>query len=122
MLEPTFHRPPPPSALPPDQVRIVELRAEPWPGGRRVRVHLTITPFEQNPNLDVVLTAPDGSDAARTAIIETAEARIVFTMHNRSAVAAGSFTVTVHLSYSALGVVDTQSTTFTFDPAAGGDA
>ena len=44
------------------EVRIIELRAEPWPeDGRRVRIHLEVTPFLERPNLEVPIT--DASSA-----------------------------------------------------------
>ncbi|HEX7973527.1 MAG TPA: hypothetical protein VF498_03890 [Anaerolineales bacterium] len=44
-----FQHIPPEDALPPDQVRFIDLHVELWPDGRRVRVHAEITPFQQRP-------------------------------------------------------------------------
>jgi hypothetical protein len=114
-------RPAPDDALPPEEVRFTELRVEPWPDGRRVRVHLTLTPFQQNPNLDVILSDASGEEAGRVDIIETAEYRIVFTMHIRSAQASGPFSLKANISYPEIGVVATQTTSFEILPDSGGD-
>lgn len=114
-------RPTPEDALPPLEVRFIELRVEPWPEGRRIRVHLTLTPFQQNPNIDVVLSDASGNDAGQAAIIETAEHRIVFTMHIRSAQLTGPFSLTANISYPEHGVIATQSISFEIQPPTGGE-
>ena len=38
-------------ALPPEAVRILDLSAQPQTDGRRVRVRVSITPFEKDPSL-----------------------------------------------------------------------
>ena len=119
---PSLHRPHNPAdALPPAEVRFSELRVEPWPDGRRVRVHLTLTPFQQNPNLEAVLTDAAGQSIASTTVIETADTRMVFTMHIRTPQTAGQYQLSASISYPDLGVVDEQSTTFIIDQAAGGE-
>jgi hypothetical protein len=114
-------RPTPEDALPPTEMRFTELRVEPWPDGRRIRVHLTLTPFQQNPNLDVALSDSSGNDSGRVAIIETAEHRIVFTMHIRSAQITGPFTLTANISYPEQGVVAAQTILFEIQPPSGED-
>ncbi len=82
---------PDPEALPPQQVRFLDLHVEPWPDGRRVRVHVTLTPFQQNPNLEAVISDADGHEVARASIIENADDRFVFTMHIRAASVGGAY-------------------------------
>jgi hypothetical protein len=121
-MPPTPHaRPLPDDALPPEEVRFSELRVEPWPDGRRIRVHLTLTPFQQNPNLDMTLSDETGAEAGRVDIIETIENRIVFTMHIRSALASGPFSLKANISYPEIGVVASQTISFNIPPASGGD-
>jgi hypothetical protein len=121
---PSLHhfRPIPDDALPPGEIRFSEFRVEPWPDGRRIRVHLTLTPFQQNPNLDVVLTDAGGQVIASTAIIETAENRMVFTMHIRSPQTAGEYSLSSSVSYPEIGVVDQQTISFEIRQSAGGEA
>lgn len=114
-------RPTPEGALPPEEVRFTELRVEPWPDGRRIRVHMTLTPFQKNPSLDVTLTDAGGEKTGRVDIIETAEHRIVFTMHIRSAQTGGPFSLTANISYPEIGVVSTQTIRFEVQPPSGGD-
>ena len=121
---PSLHRPrPSPSeAKPPPEVRIIELRTEPWPDGRRIRVHLTLTAFQENPSLEVILTDDLGNEAARADIIETAENRIVFTLHIRSRSASNAYQLTASITYPDTGTVDTKSIDFQLDPGSSGDA
>lgn len=97
--------------LPPEQVRFSDLHVEPWPDGRRVRIHVDITPFQMNPDLEVTITDPQGVEKAHTTIVETAENRVVFTMHLREEV-KGSYQLLAVLSYPEIGEVDTRNLSF----------
>jgi hypothetical protein len=101
-----------PGARPPAEVRFTELRVEPWPDGRRVRVHVSITPFQKNPNLEASITDAAGHEVARVNIIETADVRFVFTMHLRGEEIKGTFTLTANLNYEEVGNVDARSLSF----------
>ncbi len=48
-------RPTPGVGLPPAEVRFTELRIEPWPDGRRLRVHVSLTPFQNKPDLEAMI-------------------------------------------------------------------
>jgi hypothetical protein len=106
-------------ALPPSEVRFTELRVEPWPDGRRVRVLITLTPFQQNPSLEAVLSDALHQPLSSTSIIETADDRLVFTMHLRPAVAGVPYHLTASILYPEIGMVDERSTSFEVQPAAG---
>lgn len=97
-------------------VRFTELRVEPWPDGQRVRVHVDITPFQRNPNLSAAVTDGAGKEVAHAFIVETAEHRIVFTLHLRGA-SYPPYTLTAEISYPEIGPVDTRLTTFDIPPA-----
>ncbi|HVP20557.1 MAG TPA: hypothetical protein VMS73_01720 [Anaerolineaceae bacterium] len=103
---------PSPEARPPQGVRFTELRVEPWPDGRRVRVHVSITPFQKNPNLEAVITDPAGNEVARASIIETADVRFVFTMHIKGMDVNGTYTLSANLNYEETGQVDSRSIPF----------
>jgi hypothetical protein len=111
---PSFQRPRalPEDAKPPLEVRLTELRVEPWPDGQRLRVHLTMTSFQENPSLDVVLADDLGEEIARADIIETAENRIVFTLHIRHPSLSGNYQLTANINYPENGTVDTKSIGF----------
>jgi hypothetical protein len=69
--------------LPPDEVRIRELRAEPHPDGRRVRVFLELTPFTKRPSGELVLQDSDGKELASVSIVEAFTPKMELTMHMR---------------------------------------
>ncbi len=98
--------------LPPAEIRFTELRVEPWADGRRIRVHVTLTPFQQKPNLEASIKDETGHEVSFTSIIETAENRFVFTMHIRSASVSGKYTLTASLNYQDLGTIDEKSISF----------
>jgi hypothetical protein len=107
---------------------LTELRVEPWPDGRRVRVHITLTPFQQKPSLEAVLSDTDHTPLASSSIIETADKRLVFTMHLRPAPGGAplpgtprGYHLTAAVIYPEIGVVDERSITFEVHPPAGED-
>lgn len=121
---PPFHRPQPApeDAKSPLDVRITELRVEPWPDGRKIRVHLTLTSFQEDPSLEVILADDLGAEIARADIIETAENRIVFTLHIRNRSLSNAYQLTANVIYPETGTVDSKSIDFQIDPTSSGDA
>lgn len=115
-------RPLPEGAKPPGEVRFRELRVEPWPDGRRARVHITLTPFIEYPSLEVMLLDDQGDEITRVDIIESAEHRIVFTMHIRFPSANGRYQLHAVLLYPETGPVDTRTLDFELGPASSGEA
>lgn len=85
--------------LPPDEVQIRELRAEPYPDGQRVRILLEITPFQQRPNCEISVTDDKDNVAASLSIIESIDAKMDFTVHLKGADSSGVFTVSVDIYY-----------------------
>ena len=71
--------------LPPEEVRIRELRVEPLPDGRRVRIFTELTPFQQKPNLEIKIMTEAGSEAATLSIIEAIDYKMQFTVHLKDA-------------------------------------
>lgn len=86
--------------LPPDEVRIRQLRAEPWPDGRRVRIYLEVDPFQKRPSAEVVITDSQGIVVAQASVIESMVRKMEFNMHLRQAQPSGRFTVSAVLFYS----------------------
>ena len=86
--------------LPPDEVRIRELRAEPLPDGRRVRIYLEVDPFQKRPSAEVIITDSEDMAVAQASVIETTALKIEFTMHLRQSQTAGRYTVSAILYYS----------------------
>lgn len=99
--------------LPPNEMRITELRGEPWPDhSQRVRIHLEITPFLERPNLLVIITSSDGEEISSAHIIETIETRMTFTLHLRGEVVYGPYHLKAKILYSEVGMVDEKSVAF----------
>ena len=89
--------------LPPDEVRIREFKARPWPDGRRVRVILQITPFQQKPNGEITINAEDGEEVASISIIETIDPSMELTIHLRQPETGGEYTASATLYYTETG-------------------
>lgn len=101
---------PPEDGLPPKEVRILELRGEPWSEDeRRVRIHLEMTPFLERPNIEVTITDMDGKEVSSIDIIESIESRMTFTMHIRADNVKGPYTLSANLAYPDIGIVDQNS-------------
>lgn len=104
---------PPEDGLPPQEVRILALRAEPWPeDSRRVRIHLDVTPFIERPNLEISIQDHDGHEVSSISIIESIETNITFTMHIRSPEVSGVYTLAAGIYYPDHGTVDQNSISF----------
>jgi hypothetical protein len=117
MLGPHSYQPPE-DGLPPEQIRVQALRAEPWPDeSRRVRIHLDITPFLERPNIDVSIADEHGDEVSSVTIIESIESHLVFTMHIRGDDLISKFTLLARLYYTELGEVDQKSINFEINPA-----
>lgn len=97
--------------LPPNEVRIRELNAEPWPDGRRVRISIEVDPFQKRPNIDILITNPAGKPAAIASIIESMTKKMEITMHLRGAPASGQYHVRAELYYQQKMEVDTPEVT-----------
>jgi hypothetical protein len=72
---------------PPDKVKIELLEAKPYQDRWRLKVRVHVTPFQQRPNLELVLLhetdSPEEQPVANLSIIETMHPRMEFTMHIR---------------------------------------
>lgn len=108
---PTYF-PIPEGAVEPAEVRFTELRVEPWPDGKRVRVHLSLTPFLKLPNLETFVFDQDGVEIASASIIETMNFKLVFTLHLRTDDFSQMFYLISQISYIDLGVVDEKKMEF----------
>jgi hypothetical protein len=98
--------------LPPADVRFVDLHVEPWPDGRRIRIHFEMTPFQQPPSFEAWIADTAGETVSHAEIIEIPEERMVFTMHIRSREVSGLYQLTTHLYYPDLGVIEERQVNF----------
>ncbi len=71
--------------LPPAETRLVELRAQPDPDGKRLRVYLELTPFLKRPNIELLLTDQQGLEVSSASIIEPMGWKLELTLHIRKA-------------------------------------
>lgn len=87
--------------LPPGEVRILELKAEPVQdnGPTRLRVYIDVSAFQQRPYLEVTLQNAQGDEIASVNIIEPMSRKNVFTMHVKGPQQAGKFSLTARLFY-----------------------
>jgi hypothetical protein len=85
--------------LPPNEVRIRELRADVYPDGRRVRVYLETDPFQRRPNADLYILDAQGNELSSTSVIESMLRKMEMTMHLRRAV-TGELTLEAVLFYA----------------------
>jgi len=85
--------------LPPDEVRIRQFVASPWPDGRRVSVSLHITPFQKPPSGEISITNAVGDELANISIIETVDPKMEFTLHLRGAEIISPLQVNASLFY-----------------------
>ena len=84
---------------PPEETRILSLKAEPYEDARRVRVKLEISPFEKRPHLEVTLSDSQGQEISSTSFIEPMAWSLEFTLHLRSTPSPGPLTLEAHLYY-----------------------
>ncbi len=112
MLGPHMYTPPE-DGLPPQEVRIQGLRAEPWSeDGRRLRIHLDVTPFLERPSIEVAIANENGDVLSSISIIETIDAHMAFTMHLRGETLQGKLTLSANILYPEIGEVDQKSVVF----------
>lgn len=86
--------------LPPDEVRIRELRAEPWPDGSRVHVYLEVDPFQKRPSAELSIRDVQGRELTSTSILETMVRKMELNVHIRPGPPPGDYILHATLFYS----------------------
>ena len=114
--------------LPPAETRLLDLRAEPDPSGKRFRVTLELTPFLLRPYLELSLTDSTGHEVSSASIVEPVGWKLELTLHIRKpafplpSTGPGSkielpaennveYILTASLSYPDLGEIDRRKIT-----------
>lgn len=82
----------------PAETRIISLGAKPYSDGRRVRVDIEMTPFQQRPHLEITLTNAAGDEVASASVVEPMSWKIEFTLHIRGELRS-PYTLTASLFY-----------------------
>jgi len=108
--------------LPRQDVRLRALSVTPLADRRRIRVDISITPFLERPNLEVVLVAPGGEAVSKVSVVETDSASISLTMHLRSEPQPGEYSLRGALSYETDPPQDVQERRFLLPGPDGDDA
>jgi len=85
--------------LPPEEVSITELTAEPYEDGQRIRVNIEISPFEKRPHLTVTLSDTKKQEISQTSFVEPMTWKLEFTMHLRTEPAKGPLDLEARLFY-----------------------
>lgn len=82
------------------EIVIEGLKATPYPDRFRVFIEITVTPFQDRPNLLVSAYNRAGRLVGEMSIIETMHAKMEFTMHIRNIVnPEGEYTLSAELFY-----------------------
>jgi hypothetical protein len=102
--------------LPPREVRITEAKAQPLPDGRRVMLNITLTPFLEYPNLEVMVYRPDGQEERGMSIIGTMDRHLQLTLHVARPESSGEYRAQIDLIHEGE-VLQTESLKFSM-PAA----
>jgi hypothetical protein len=84
---------------PPEETRILSLKAEPYQDDRRVHVMLEMSPFEKRPHLELVLSDCLRKELSSASFIEAMTWTLEFTMHIREEPNAGPLTLEARLLY-----------------------
>lgn len=85
--------------VPPEEVRIREFTAAPYPDGRRVKVYLEVTPFLKRPSGEIILKNSDGQIVASANIIETMTRKMELTLHVRGGAPEGDYRIRADVFY-----------------------
>jgi hypothetical protein len=86
--------------LPRDEVRILNLKGELYPDGRRVLVAIELTPFLEKPSGDIAFLDRDGNCLAGASFIETVDPRFEMTLHLRHDISEyGGYSVAATIFY-----------------------
>ena len=92
---------------PPAEIHLLDLRTNSDPDGKRLRVALDLTPFQQRLNLELDLKDSAGNEVASASIIEPVGWKLDLTLHIRKTGSInGKYTLSASLSYPKLGEID----------------
>lgn len=85
--------------LPPEEVTITHLSAEPYEDERRIRVNFEITPFQKRPHVEMTLRDSQGNEISSASFVEPMQWKLEFTMHIRVQPADGPLELEARLFY-----------------------
>ncbi|MBI5294045.1 MAG: hypothetical protein HY869_01115 [Chloroflexi bacterium] len=82
----------------PAETKITALGAFPYSDGRRLRVNIEMTPFQQRPHLEITLVNADGREVASVSVVEPMSWKLELTLHIRGELRS-PYTLTASLFY-----------------------
>jgi len=88
-----------PNGRPRDEVRITSISALPYGDGRRVHLHIVLTPFQERPTLHVQVISPSGLVAGSLSVIESDALDLELTVHVRGEIEPGLHRVQAVLQF-----------------------
>lgn len=88
--------------LPPDEVRIRQIKFALSEDFHRFRIFIELDPFQKRPNIELKLLSPTGEEASHADIIETMHRKMELTLHLRIDPQPGEYRLNVVLYYSAI--------------------
>jgi hypothetical protein len=84
---------------PPEETKILSLKASPYEDAQRVRINLEMSPFEKRPHLEITMIDNQGQEISRASFVEAMAWKMEFTLHLRSTPNPGPLTVEAQLFY-----------------------
>jgi hypothetical protein len=84
---------------PPDRVRVRSIEIDPYPDRRRLKTRLVLTPFQEPPDIEVVILDSAGEAVASSSIIQPTQHVLEFTLHLKSQPVDGNHTIRVLIRY-----------------------
>ncbi len=105
-----------PEARPPHEVRITSIGARPYGDGRRILLHLQLTPFEERPSVHVEVTSPSGRLAGSVSIVESDSPEMELTVHLRGEIEPGLHRIQAFLQYGDQPAQDRAETSLEIEP------
>ncbi len=84
---------------PPEEVEVREVRIEPWPDGRRIKVWVRLTPFQARPHVEIEVFNAQEQMVASLSVVEPISPELEFTLHLRDAQPGQAYRLVVSVQY-----------------------
>ncbi len=86
--------------VPPEEVRIRALTALARADGQRIDTAISLTPFQQKPNVELVIENAEGQELSSLSVVEAIDATMEFTMHIRGKKQSGEHILKARVFYA----------------------
>lgn len=85
--------------LPPDEVTIRILKADPWPDGKRLKVYCELDLSQKRPSVELAVYNPQGVRIAEADVIESMTRKMELNLHLRGELGPGEYTLEATLFF-----------------------